>query len=414
MYNKNRNLVYAVSVSVLITAFVTFVASFMLFYNLRYFNSAYTIHFDPEKVDAGSIRKFNEVRSLLNIKFYEEPDQNKMLEGAVAGMAYSLGDPYTVYYNREQFNAFLKASTKSEENYVGVGIPIMLDENGIVTALDPYDDSPAKEAGVQQGDKIIKVNGQDIIGLRDDTIVADMIKGPEGTPVTITVFRPSEGRNIDFTLTRKRIKAIINISSTMLTDKIGYIKIRMFDNDIAKNFQKQLDKLLNQNMKGLIIDVRDNPGGSYEGVISIVDRLIPEGLIVYTEDRNKERKSRYSDSQELGMPIAVLINGNSASASEILAGALKDHNKGILIGTKTFGKGLVQEVHRLSDGSGLKVTVAKYYTPSGVCIQGTGIEPHIVMEMPEKYKGVSPSRIPRDEDVQLLKAISVINGQITN
>jgi carboxyl-terminal processing protease len=186
----------------------------------------------------------------------------------------------------------------------------------------------------------------------------------------------------------------------------------MFDSEIAGYFEKHLSALQKQGMKSLIIDLRDNPGGSYDQVVKIADRLLPEGLIVYTEDRQGNKQEQKSDKKELGLPTAVLINGNSASASEILSGAIKDHKEGILVGTKTYGKGLVQEIKLLSDGSGIKVTVSRYFTPSGVCIQGLGIEPDLKVELSDEYANYPVSRIPRDKDAQLSAAIDVIKGEM--
>jgi carboxyl-terminal processing protease len=212
-------------------------------------------------------------------------------------------------------------------------------------------------------------------------------------------------------VTRKRIK-VSNIKSEVLQDKIGYIKLTMFDSDINRYFESELKKLQDKGIKGLIIDLRDNPGGSYEQVVDIADRILPEGLIVYTEDRNKVKKEKHSDKTELDLPLVLLVNGNSASASEILAGAIKDHQKGTLVGTKTFGKGLVQELKLLPDGSGIKVTISRYFTPSGVCIQGIGIKPDIEVNVNDEYRNLPVSQIPRDKDIQLKTAISTLREKM--
>ena len=242
-------------------------------------------------------------------------------------------------------------------------------------------------------------------------MIISMIKGKENTKVKITVYRPDEGKYIDFDVIRNKIK-IVNIKSEVLENNIGYIRISMFDSEISKFFKEHLNELLKKNIKGLIIDVRDNPGGDYDQVAEIADRLVPEGLIVYTEDKKGNKQEKKSDATELDLPMVVLVNENSASASEVLSGALKDHNKAILVGTKTFGKGLVQAVVNLEDGSGLKVTIARYFTPSKVCIQDVGIEPNIKVEINEKYRGYSVSQIPVEEDNQLQKAIEVLKQSI--
>ncbi|HHW30717.1 MAG TPA: S41 family peptidase [Clostridiaceae bacterium] len=372
-----------------------------------FFNAKYEIYFDSDSVDINNIKRFNEVRNILKKEYYKDIDENVLLEGAIAGMANSLGDPYTVYLTKDQMKAFRE---KSDGSYVGIGVSVIEDKDGLLTVVEPFEGSPALEAGVQKGDKIINVDGVDVTSIRDDDVIIGMIRGKEGTICKITMLRPSEGRAIDFEIPRKRIK-IANIKSEMLADNIGYIKIIMFDSEIASYFQQHLYGLLKQGMKGLIIDLRDNPGGSYDQVVKIADILLPEGLIVYTEDRNNNRVEEKSDKLNLQMPIAVLINNNSASASEILAGALKDHKKGVLVGTKTFGKGLVQAVLPLTGGAGIKVTVSRYFTPSGVCIQDVGIEPDVEVLLPKEYSNLPVSQVPRGEDTQLETAIQILKAK---
>jgi len=404
---RNRNLIVGIAVLVLAASIISFAAGF-IFAGNSYINSQDgIIYFDPKVVGPENIRKFNQVKEILKRNYYQDVNESTMLEGAIAGMARSLGDPYTVYFTKEEMKAF---NEKSEGSYVGIGVSIVVDSTGLLTVVEPFEGSPAKEAGILQGDKIIKVDDKDVTAIRDENMVIAMIKGEENTKVKITVFRPSEGRAIDFDIIRKRIKTV-NIKSEVLPGDIGYIKIIMFDNDIASYFEEHLNNLLNQGIKGLIIDLRDNLGGSYSQVVKIADRLLPEGLIVYTEDKNKRRFEEKSDARELDLPLAILINENSASASEILAGAVKDHHKGSLVGKRTFGKGLVQAVVPLSDGSGLKVTISKYFTPSGLCIQDIGIEPDVEVDAPEAYKNRPVSEIPRGDDVQLQTAVQMLRAK---
>ncbi len=391
------------------TAIVCFTISILVYGGLMYFNGSYSLTFNKKSVDRSTILKFNEARSILQKAYYENVDTNKLVEGAISGMADSLKDPYTVYYNKEQMKWFTGLQNNTENEYVGVGLPIVLDKNGVVTVLEPYDNSPAKAAGIKQGDKILKIDGKDITGIKDETLIASMIKGPENTEIVLTILRESESSTKDFRVMRKKIKALVNIRSEMLDGNIAYIKLKMFDKNISKNFISQLNTLVKQGAKGLIIDVRDNPGGLYDEVVSLADRLLPKGTIVFTKDKNGKKHVQPSDANELKMPIAVLTNGNSASASEILAGALKDFKKGTLIGTKTFGKGLVQTTYSFKDGTGLKVTIARYYTPSGVCIQGQGIKPDIEVKISDKYKDTDIAAIPREDDLQLQKAIEVVS-----
>ncbi|HEY5583028.1 MAG TPA: S41 family peptidase [Ruminiclostridium sp.] len=393
------------------TALISFAITALIFMGINYMSSGYSLAFEKSSVSRETINKFNEARSILQNSYYEKIDTNNMLEGAITGMANSLKDPYTVYYDKEQMKWFTDMQKTTENDYVGVGLPIMLDKNGIITVLEPFDDSPAKAAGIKQGDKILKIDGKDITGIKDEALVASMIKGQENTETVLTILRQSESSTIDVRVVRKKINAKLNIRSEMLDGKIAYIKLKMFDENISKNFISQLNKLVDEGAKSLIIDVRDNPGGLYNEVVSLADRLLPEGTIVYTEDKQGKKEVKKSDNTQLDMPIVVLTNGNSASASEILAGAIKDFKKGKLVGTTTFGKGLVQSTYGFDDGTGLKVTIARYFTPSGVCIHGLGIKPDIEVNLDDKYKNTPISAIPREDDLQLLKAIEVVGNK---
>jgi len=404
---RNKKIIIAMLIVAILSSTLSIAIVGLIFAGKGYFNIG-GMPFDPGVVGLNNIRKFAVVKNILKNEYYLDVNETDMLEGAIAGMTNALGDPYTVYFTSDQMKLFTE---KSEGSYVGIGVSVVSDSNGILTVVEPFDDSPAKEAGIRKDDKIIKVDDTDVTTIRDEDMIIAMIKGKENTKVKLTIYRPSEGKYIDLELIRKRIK-IVNIKSEVLDGNIGYIKLIMFDGDIAQYFEEHLNNLLAQNIKGLIIDVRDNPGGSYDQVIKIADRLLPEGLIVYTEDKYKKRVEEKSDEKELDLPLCVLINENSASASEILAGAIKDHKKGTLIGTKTFGKGLVQAVIPLNDGSGLKITISRYFTPSGVCIQGIGIEPDEKVEVPEQYKNKPVSDIPKGDDVQLQTAIQVLRGKM--
>jgi carboxyl-terminal processing protease len=226
------------------------------------------------------------------------------------------------------------------------------------------------------------------------------------------MYRKSEDRYFTTKVTLENIKHIYNISSKILDQNIGYINIKMFDADIPKNFDEQVTILKDKGMKGLIIDLRNNPGGSYDQVVKIADTLLPEGIIVYTEEKNGTKKYEMSDKNEIGIPMTVLINGNSASASEVLAGALRDYKKATLVGTKSYGKGIVQSLISLPDGSGIKITIARYFTPLGECIQGIVINPDVKVEINEKYIKTSISQIPEGEDNQLNMAKDITAEKI--
>lgn len=395
-----------VAVIVAVTLVFSVGASAFVFRSVRAAGERYTITFDADSVDYRNVVKFNRVMDILKNDFYMKVDANKMLEGAIYGLAESLGDPYTVYFDREHMEAFLE---KSRGSYVGIGVTVNVDDDGLLTVVEPMKESPAMEAGIRRGDKIVKVDGRDVTSISDENMIISMIKGKENTRVRITVYRPSEDRYVQFDIKRKRIRAS-NIKSEILDGDIGYIRIVMFDSEIARYFKNDLNSMLEKGIKGLIIDLRDNPGGSFEQVVEIADSLLPAGTIVYTEDRDGRKEYRYSDRAYTDIPLVILINGNSASASEILAGAVRDHGRGMLVGTRTFGKGLVQELKLLGDGSGIKVTISRYFTPSGICIQGFGIKPDIEVGVYEEYRNLPVSQIPRDRDVQLRSAIGALLG----
>ncbi|MEN6316059.1 MAG: S41 family peptidase [Clostridiaceae bacterium] len=383
-------------------------ATTMVFYSVNANNTRYVISFDPEEVQYENVNKFNEVRKILKEDYYLEVDENKLVEGAVGGLAESLKDPYTVYFNKDQMKSFME---KSEGSYVGIGVTVNTDVNGLLTIIEPFENSPAQQAGMQKGDKIVKVDNKDVTGISDENMIISLIKGKENTKVKITVYRPDEDKYLQFDVVRKRIKAS-NIKSEIINGNIGYIKLVMFDSEIADYFRNDLEKMLKKGIKGLIIDLRDNPGGSYEQVVKIADSLLPEGTIVYTEDREGKKDVKLSNKAAYDLPLVILTNGNSASASEILAGAVKDNGRGTLVGTNTFGKGLVQELRMLADGSGIKVTISRYFTPSGVCIHGVGIKPDIEIDVPDEYKDIPVSQIPRNKDVQLQSAIEAVKAKM--
>lgn len=344
--------------------------------------------------------KMSYIMNLLDSYYVEDIQNEELLEGAYYGMVSSIGDPYTSYLTIDQVNQFRESTNGS---FMGVGINVIADlEKGVLTVISPIPNTPAESAGIKPGDTIIKVDGKDVVGL-DSNEVISLIKGEENTEVTITVIR--DEKELDFTMNRENVE-VPSIYGKMLDDNLAYIEISGFKVNTYEQFVEEYERLMSEGAKGLIIDVRDNPGGVLEVVNKIADEIIPKGIIVYTIDKDGNRIDYKSDANHINMPLAVLVNGNSASASEILAGAVQDSKTGVLIGTQTFGKGLVQNLYPLPDGSAVKITIQKYYTPKGVCIQGEGIEPDYITELPEgKFKAtIADSK----EDTQLQKAIEVL------
>ncbi|WP_058486737.1 S41 family peptidase [Defluviitalea phaphyphila] len=351
-------------------------------------------------------QKINKIMAYLNKYYVDTIDEEALEEGIYRGLVEGVGDPYTVYMDKEEFEDF---KTETSGRYAGIGVVVSVDEkDNLITVVSPFEESPGAKAGILPGDKIIKVNDFEVTGDDLESAVS-MMRGPAGTTVKLTVYRKSELKTFDVEITRENID-YPTVSHKMLEDNIGYIKISAFDEVTYDQFMTAYNDLKQQNQKGLIIDLRNNPGGLLSIVTKIADEILPEGLIVYTENKNGERDIYESDAKELEVPLVVLVNENSASASEILSGAIKDHGKGKLVGTTTFGKGLVQSIFPIGDGSAVKITISKYYTPSGVCIQGIGIEPDYVVELPDDLK--NQLILEEDEDIQLKKAIEVIKEQI--
>ncbi|ADD03018.1 S41 family peptidase [Thermoanaerobacter sp. CM-CNRG TB177] len=351
------------------------------------------------------IREYNklfDVEKILKNRYVDKVDFSALLEGAIKGMANSLEDPYTVYMNKKEFSEFM---TQTTGTYGGIGIVVAVDKDGHIVVVSPIKNTPGEKAGIKSGDIIIEVNNKKVSGKNLDEAVA-LMRGPEGTKVTLTIMR--EGKTFTKTITREIIK-LETVYDEMLPNKIGYIKITMFDQNTAKDFKAALDRLKSQGMRGLILDLRDNPGGLLEETIDISNLILPKGVVVTTKGR-VDSKEYYSKGPGLGLPLAVLVNKGSASASEILAGAIKDRKVGVLVGTTTFGKGLVQTIVDFGDGTGLKYTIARYYTPNGTNIQGKGIEPNYVVELPENYTLQDTPDLKGD--IQLIKAFEIVKSEI--
>ena len=337
--------------------------------------------------------KMQELQSYIDRFYLFDYDEENVESGIYKGMMAGLGDVYTNYYTPEEYASFMESSNGS---YSGIGAMLSQDYNtGIITVVKVFEGSPAAEAGVQPDDILYKVKGEEVTGMDLNLVVSDL-KGEEGTDVEASFMRGTDV--LDLTLTRRSIE-VPTVEYRLITDKIGYISISEFDDVTDDQFIAALDDLNSQGMENLIIDLRDNGGGLVDVTCDILDQLLPEGLIVYTEDKDGNREEETSDAEHyFPGKMAVLVNGNSASASEIFAGAIKDYGVGTLIGTQTFGKGIVQSLFPLSDGSAIKVTVSRYYTPAGNNIHEVGITPDIILEKDTES----------EEDNQLQKAIDVL------
>lgn len=345
--------------------------------------------------------KIAEVISALSRYYYEDLNQTDMANGLYKGMVSSLGDPYTSYFTAEEYSDYISGTNGT---YYGIGVVLTQNiDTKIITVTKVYKNSPAQEAGVEVGDVIISADGVKAEGLEVSELVTH-IKGDEGTKVEIVVNRSGEDKKL---LVERRKVEIPTVDSKMLESQTGYIQITEFDQVTAEQFKEALNHLKKEGMKSLIVDLRGNPGGMINIVTDILDEILPKGLLVYTQDKNGEKTEYNSNKKELGLPLAVLVDENSASASEIFAGAIKDYEYGTLIGSKTFGKGIVQVLLPLSDGSAVKMTTAKYFTPKGNYIHGVGIEPDINLEY--EYLGNKDENYDIMMDNQVLKALEVLN-----
>lgn len=349
--------------------------------------------------------KISRIKSIIDKYYLNDIDEEKMAEGMYKGLVGSLEDPYSVYYTKEEFDALMESSSGS---YYGIGAYVSQDvKTGEITIVKPFEGGPAYEAGMLPGDVIYKVLGEEVSG-KDLSEVVGMMKGEEGTTVDVEVIRKGESEPIKLTIERRKVE-VPTISYEMLDNNVGYIQIAEFDEVTGPQFRSALTDLDNQGMKGLVIDLRNNPGGLLDTVCDMLDRMLPEGLIVYTEDKNGTRTEEVKSTakESFDKPLVVMINGNSASASEVFAGAIQDYGIGTILGTTSFGKGIVQSVIPLTDGSGVKITVSKYFTPKGRNIHEIGIEPDVVVELKEDLK--NKVTIEKSEDNQLQEAIKIIN-----
>lgn len=356
-------------------------------------------------MDMGAVKqKTKEIENLINQYYLDEIDEQQIEDTMYTGLVAGLDDPYSVYYTEEELKT-MEESTSGE--YSGIGATLTQNpDTKEMSVVSCFENTPAEEAGLLPGDIIVGWNGSSVEGMELSELVSKIKTDPD-EHLTLEIER--DGDTMEVELTRREVE-IPTVESEMLHDQIGYIKLLEFDEVTAEQFRAALDQLEEQEMEKLIIDVRDNPGGVLQTVCDMLDELLPEGLIVYTEDKDGNKKEYTSDGEhQFTKPLAVLTNENSASASEIFAGAIQDYSLGTIVGTTTFGKGIVQRIFYLSDGTGVKLTVAKYYTPKGHDIHKKGITPDVEVELDENLK--NKITISHDEDNQLQKAIKLLQNQ---
>ncbi len=363
----------------LIGLLVGFVVTFLLCVVVVGGVLVYVLLVNGKVINYSSTQKLKLLDKTIHSYYLNEDEisDEDLENGMYSGMMSALGDPYSVYYTKEEFQEMMESTAGT---FCGVGLYLSQDaETGIVKVSRPISGTPGEAAGILAEDILIKVDGEDIAGQTLDVVVSK-VKGEEGTHVLLTFMRGEE--ELEFDVVRAKIQVqTVDHEMKDEANKIGYIRIAEFDDVTYSQFMEALEDLKSQGMKSLVLDLRSNPGGNVSTVCQIADELLPEGLIVYTEDKNRNREDMKSDAnQAYTGPMVVLVDGNSASAAEILTGAIKDYGLGTIVGTTTFGKGIVQRIIPLGDGTAVKITVEDYYTPKGNNIHKIGIEPDVEVE----------------------------------
>ena len=352
--------------------------------------------------------RLEEIRQTLESDYYRDVDDDALIEGAIDGMMAALGDKYTFYYTPDEMKAHDESTTG---NFEGIGVLVQQNEDGEIEIVRVYDGSPAQSAGISAGDCIISVDGESVNAQDEQSFTegVNRIRRENGREVCLGIRRGED--SFEVTLTCSDI-SVSNVESSMINGDIGYIAIYQFSGDDVTAFKTDLEKLRGEGARGLIIDLRDNPGGLLDDVVKIADELLPEGLIVYTQSRDGEREEYYSDAAQCDLPVVMLVNDMSASASEILAAALQDYDRATIVGVTTYGKGIVQTLVRYgSDGAGMQYTSACYYTPAGRSIHGEGVTPDIIVEEAEGDIINAESPDP-EKDTQLRTAVEEVRKSI--
>ncbi len=393
----DKNKVYKTIMLIVVVALITFIITTAYMYNKFSDTKKVIVSSNNSKLNA----KINSIKKVIEKDYLGEVKEDDLLEGAVKGYVDGLGDEYTKYFTKEEMDDF-KAET--EGNYTGIGIYMsVLKKDNSIIVVATIKGSPAEASGIKSGDIIKKVDGKEYTGDDFDKI-ASYIKGKEGTKVNIEIVR--DGNNLTFDVERKKIE-MYPIESEVLDNNVGYISLPSFTENSSKEFKKNYENLKKQNIKSLIIDIRNNGGGIVKEALDMLDYILDKDkiMMITVNKQNNEEIEKTKTTSSVDVPIVVLVNENSASASEIFAGALKENNKATIVGEKTYGKGVIQELLRLADGSGIKITTEEYFTPNKNKINKEGISPDVEVVLPENL-----SSTDKKDDTQLKKAIEVLNN----
>ena len=353
-------------------------------------------------------KRLENVRKTLLDDYYQPLDEEALMTGAIRGMMDSIGDPYTFYYTADEMQ---KSNDENNGVYHGVGMVVQLTEDGFIEIIRVYSDTPAEQAGLKVGDRIIAVDGQPVSGENGKALneAVALIRGEDGTQAHLTLLR--NGETLEADVTRGKVN-ISYVEYSLIGSDVGYVSISQFTGNDVDGFSEALEAFRSAGVSGVVVDLRGNPGGMLTDVVKIADMLLPEGLITYVEDRAGNRQEERSDAEYWDIPMVVLVNGTSASASELFTAAMQDYDRATVVGTTTFGKGIVQTLITFAeDGAGMQLTTASYYSPNGRGIHGTGVEPDVVAELSEDSL---PSNVAPDpeKDSQLAVALQELQKRI--
>lgn len=400
MIDKKKVLTNALSISIGIVFSVVVLFALYVVIRPQVSNSFSSKVFTEEQLE-----RLEKAAQIIDEDYLYEYDRDKMIDGAIEGMVNSLDNVYTYYENEEEYQESLNSGANS--NYVGIGVHLTYDkENDAIRVLGTVPNSPAEEVGIQAGDIILKVDDL-MINLETYTEGVNAIRGEEGSKVKLAIKRNDE--LIEIEATRQTITEN-NVTSEVI-DNIGYIRVYAFDNGVYEQFKEAYEGLMSKNVSGLIVDLRNNPGGYVKDTIDMLNLLLPKGDVLKLVDKKgNEKVYKTDDKNEINIPLCVIVNQNSASASEIFSSAVKDSGKGVVIGTQTFGKGVVQYVERIKGHGAIDIVAAQYFTSSGVVIQDKGIEPNYIVEVEEELK--NNQYITREKDTQLQRAIDYIKERM--
>ena len=396
----NKEKIYKIIMLIIIVSLVTFILTTVLMYNK--FATTLGKKYNVTDTNVKMMAKINTVKRILERDYLGNMEEQKLIEGAVKGYVNGIGDEYTEYFTKDEMDDFKQ---DTEGNYVGIGIYMTKNtRDNTIVIIAPIKGSPAESAGIKTGDIIKKVDGVEYTG-DDYEKISSYIKGKNGTKVNLEVER--EGETLNFEIERRKIE-LYPIESEVLENNIGYISLSSFDENCSKKFKDNYDKLVEKNIKSLIIDVRNNGGGIVGEALKIADYALDKDkkIITTVDKKGKETEEKSKKEKIINIPIIVLVNENTASASEILAVALKENEVAKVVGTRTYGKGVIQELLTLPDGSGLKITIEEYYTPNHNKLNKEGVTPDEEVKLPEKIKNIY--NIEKKDDTQLQKAIEML------